>query len=176
MTVVAAYDVATDVGFSTDDPKGEGRPIFATFHGPRHAAREDYGVRYAAFRAWMVDTITVHQPELIAIEAPLMPRGDNMKTNLITVRLLMGLAAVAEEVAATMGVRCVEENVQTIKKHFAGTGRADKDAMLARCRQLGWAVANHHEADAAALWSYCKAKTDPKFQYSTTPLFAEGRA
>jgi hypothetical protein len=63
-----------------------------------------------------------------------------------------------------------------VKKHFAGTGRADKSAMIARCRQLGWPARNDHEADAAAVWSHIKALVDPKFSLTVTPLFQARRA
>jgi hypothetical protein len=43
--------------------------------------------------------------------------------------------------------------------------------MIARYRALNWAVADDHEADAAALWAHTKSHEDPVFSYQATPLF-----
>jgi hypothetical protein len=45
-----------------------------------------------------------------------------MKTSADTVRYLIGLASIAEMAASMHAIECVEENLQTIKRFFAGTG------------------------------------------------------
>lgn len=170
---VLAIDCGTTSGAAFDGV--DGRPVAQTWRGAAHALDPDeFGPRYTAFRQWIEDLINVARPDLIAFEAPLVLHGSRTMTNPNTARVLLGLAAIAEQVADAYGIRCCEVHVSTIKKFWTGTGRAEKSAMVARCRQLGWQVQNDNEADAMALFAFAKASVDPKWQALTTPMF--GRA
>jgi hypothetical protein len=74
----------------------------------------------------------------------------------------MGLRACVLAIAQRRRVPVQEFPVSAIRKHFlghAGLKRADaKLKTMARCRQIGWAVANDNEADAAACWEYARAR------------------
>lgn len=172
---MATSVLAIDTGSHSAAAIGaEAPPILASVHLTAGNDPDDHGPRYAQYAEWLADLIAVHQPGVLAFESPLVPRGNNMITNANTVRFLLGLAAITELTGHDAGLRVFEANLQSTKRHFAGTGRADKPAMMARCRQLGWAPKNHNEADAAALWSYAKSILEPGFAYRMTPLL--GRA
>lgn len=165
---VLAVDCGTVSGAAVDGERGI--PILTSKRLGAIDA-DDHGARYAVFEQWLCDLIAVHQPTAFAFESPLVPRGNNVLTNANTIRFLLGLAAVAELVGTRAGLEVFEANVQQVKRHFAGNGRADKTAMMQRCRLLGWNAKNHNEADAAGLWALAKSTLDPKFAPQTTPLF-----
>lgn len=174
---IIALDLSSAcTGIAYDGPDGA-RPVSSSYRLPRAGAAGDYGLGYAAFRAYLACRVERAKPVLIAFEAPLQVIGahaSSRRTNQATVRILFGLAAITEEVAGAFGIACAEVNIATIKKHFAGHGRADKRDIIARCRQLGWEPRNDNEADAMALWAYAKALREPGWSPRATPLF--GRA
>lgn len=157
MTRVLAIDTGTTSAAAADSESG--RPTFFTWHGARWQTKGEFGARLSEFRKWLDDLVTLTSPDLLAFEAPLPQRGDAL-TNFDTVRFLYSAAGIVELVAHDRHIDCAETPVSTIKAQFAGSGRADKAAMMWRCRQLGWHVRNHNEADAAALWFVAKAQ-DP---------------
>lgn len=158
MTRVLAIDTGTTSGAAADSESG--RPTFFTWHGARWQTKGEFGARLSEFRKWLDALVVMTSPDLIVFEAPLPQRGDAL-TNFDTVRFLYAAAGVVELVAHDREIDCAQENVGTIKAQFAGSGRADKAAVMFRCRQLGWNVRNHNEADAAALWFVAKATADP---------------
>jgi Holliday junction resolvasome RuvABC endonuclease subunit len=186
MTRVLAFDLSRKgCGWSGDGDK-PGVPVSGTQRLPKIEGnpREgyDFGPTFAAFWLFAREKIKDFEPDLIAYEAPLMPRPreDGNRQNFVTteetVRALFGLATLAETIATLSGIKVFEANIQTVKKHFAGHGHADKSEIEARCRQLGWPVVDHNAADACAVWSLAKCIHDPGFSYSTTPMFAGARA
>lgn len=179
MPVDLALDIATQTGACWDAE--DGRPRFVTFRTPspiRGEGGADFGPTFLAFDRWLTGHIAVTKPRRIAFEAPMQVVGfgaSTRPTSQQTVRLLMGLASIAELVAAKAEIPTYELNISTAKKHFAGSGRADKAAMMARCKQLGWPVRTDHEADAGAVWSCLKATTDKSWRLPTFQLFQQGR-
>jgi crossover junction endodeoxyribonuclease RuvC len=170
MPRILAFDTGTTSGACADTSTGA--PTFFTWHGARWSSPGEFGARLHHFDVWVSDLIALTKPERIVFEAPLVIRGDNVHTNADTVRLLYALAGEVERIAYRHDLPVDEENVQRVKKIFAGSGRAKKADVLFRCRQLGWSVKNEHEADAAALWFIAKAATDDKWQ----PPIMGGRA
>lgn len=176
MIRVLALDLATVTGWAVDRPDGSGVPLTGTV-ACRHVDN-DFGTAYVALERFIVDAVSVHQITHLAFEAPLVMAGRagaKVQTNVNTVRKLLGLAAVAELVGTRLGLQVYEANVQTVKKHFAGTGRATKDDIKARCRLLGWPIKDDNAADAAALWSYAKSLFDRSWAPRSTPMFAGAR-
>lgn len=114
------------------------------------------------------------KPEHIVIEAPLQMPGRSAHTSLV----LIGLFGAACAAAGNTTARVSTGNVATWRRHFCGHGRpADpKRAVMERCRQLGWQIANDDEADAAGLWCYGMSVHYPKWSPKGTPLFAARRA
>tara|TARA_R110000868_G_scaffold237132_9_gene491631 strand:- start:37097 stop:37624 length:528 start_codon:yes stop_codon:yes gene_type:complete len=82
---------------------------------------------------------------------------------------LIGLAACVTGTAADMGVKVQEARIASVRKHFLGkhlTARdfktldakgaraAIKQAVIARCNQIGWQPRTDDEADAMAIWDF----------------------
>ena len=161
-------DIATTSALAVDDVTG-GRPSCVTMTIGDY---EGTGPKLARFEDWLCDQIEFHAPEVVAIEAPLIPGGNALMTRAETVLLLIKLSGVAELVAERFGRKTMLVNVARVKKHFTGSGRAEKADMLKRCADLRWPVRNHNEADACGVWSLAKATIDPKWAPMATPLFA----
>ena len=173
MAVVLALDLATRVGFAFDG--GAGAPITGsrTLRGGAGAL----GAMGKDCSAWLAEMIETIKPDILAFEAPLMG-GRGVVFNAATARLLIGLAFLAETIAEAYELRCYEAHVQSVRKYFLGTARSKnaKKETVARCRMLGWDVATHDAADAAALWAFAKANLDRSFRLDqATPLFGARR-
>lgn len=170
MGTLMALDIASVSGMAVGKPDDR-RPIIVS---KRIAHGGDLGAALVGFERWMLDQLAVHQPEVVVFEAPLVLAGaSGMKvlTNQATIRMLFGLAAVAELVAHRAGLDVYEVNVQEVRKHFCGSGRADKSQVMRMCQMLGWPVPDHNGADAAAAWSFARAWLYPEHAHQTTPLF-----
>lgn len=149
---ILSLDIATLTGWAVG-PVGAEIPISGCQRITHPGA--DLAVTFHKFDHWLADLITVHDPSLIVFEAP-VPRQN--VHGFQTARKLLGLAAVCELVAYQREVECREAAVQTVRKHFCGNGRADKQDVIARCVARGWNVTDDNEADALALWDYACAE------------------
>jgi Holliday junction resolvasome RuvABC endonuclease subunit len=157
---VLALDLATCTGWACDGPpdaRGNPRPFGGSFELRGSA----YGDRYVDLRDRLVDMIAVHRPDVGVFEAPLpFAGGSNFagaSATSQTVRLLLGLAAVAEETLTRAGLAVYEVNVQQVRKHFCGDPRAKKDDVMRVCRTLGWNASDNNAADAMAAWDMARA-------------------
>lgn len=148
---VLALDIATTTGWACDGPT-PGVPVSGTFKTP-FAGGEEFGSGFVAFEAWLSDMMSVMRPEVLAFEAP-VPRAS--AHGFQTTRILLGLATIAELVAAQNGVPCFETHIQSVRLHFTGSGRCDKRDVMHRCRVLGWAVVQLDASDACAVWDFTK--------------------
>lgn len=155
-TRVLALDLSTYVGWAIDPSSDGAPPIMGTEKLPTVAEGEHYGPTFFAFRRWLSSAISVHQPQLVAFEAPLLATGVQGHSTELTGRLLIGLASHCEEVAFELHREVVEANLQSVRKFFCGHGHAKKKDVLARCYSLDWMPRDHNAADAAALWAYTK--------------------
>ncbi len=116
---------------------------------------------------------------LVVFEAPLVPFFKRGKTNINTIRMLMGLCAVVEELLYTLGVYDIREaTVADVRTHFLGSNkhkRAEaKHLTINACYRLGWKPATDDEADAMALWHYQASVFEPQLALQTNPLFRRG--
>lgn len=141
---ILALDLATRTGWCVGAPDED--PRYGTKVLP--STGEDIGRFAYAFNEWLLDMITLESPALIVFEAPILAG----KTNLNTARKLTGLAWHTEFVANHRQVRCAEHHLQSVKKFFAGSGRADKAEMIAAARRLGFDPKDDNAADAIGLW------------------------
>lgn len=174
--VVMFLDLATTTGWAVG-PIG-GKPVYGSHRiaSPGASSPEVF----SSFIAWLVDQLKVHAPRVVAYEAPLAPSIVKGKTNVNTVRRLMGLAAITEGVSYRMGIFTVlEATVQDVRGHFIGRrnlpGDEGKRAVIARCRQLGYEPKDDNAADALAGYDYTCAMRNPKLAALSTPLF-KGKA
>lgn len=154
---VLALDIATNSGWAADRPDGGDAPISGEFRVPTDG--EDLGLAFVVFERQLLDLMAVHQPDVLCFEAPLPVLNRNHRTaptSEHTVRLLFGLASVAELVGRRADLEVYEAKVQTVRKHFVGNGYAGKPEVAARCRLLGWKVVGHDAADACAAWDFAR--------------------
>jgi hypothetical protein len=170
--VLLALDLATTTGFVAGAIGGT--PVHGSkrLASPGASGPEVFG----GYIAWLVDMIKVHAPRVVVYEAPLAPSIVKGKTNVNTVRRLMGLAALTEGVAYRMGIYTVlEATVADVRQHFIGRrnlpGDEGKRAVAMRCRQLGYEPTDDNAADALALWDYACAMRNPKLAALSTPMF-----
>lgn len=172
---VLALDLSTKVGFAVDAPDGSARPRTGVWKLPIVAA-DDYGTMGLALQQWLRGLVGMTGAEMLAYEAPLVRAGGAFNgafTNAHTVRIQLGFTMAAQIVAAERRLPVVAAAVQTIRKHFCGHGHAKKPAVMERCRVLGWEIADHNAADAAAVWSWAKSAHDKRYPvHAETALFA----
>ena len=101
----------------------------------------------------------------IAVEQPFM--SDSWW---VTRKLVSGLGLV-HLLANSYGIssgRIAEIPVATAKLTLAGSGKADKDMMIAAAHERGWFVEDQHQADAAAMWQvYMHGRREPAAKAKT---------
>lgn len=167
-----ALDLATVVGFAVAPPPyvpaptpieaAAGTPMPKRWSGSksfRHH-RGEIGPLASAFEIWLDELIVAHKPELIVFEAPFVGAIRNANT----ARMLFGMCTITEMVAFRRGIRCLECNNSTVKKHATGTGHAKKHQMVKAARERGWEPTDDNEADALWLVDYACALRGQKEQ------------
>lgn len=152
MPSLLALDTSTHCGWSFW-PSADGPTKFGTWHAPG-AMAGNYGRRFKAFHDWLCDQITRLEPDMLAFESPLTG-GPNMNTTEDVLRLLIGMATIAEFVATIRGLRCFEVHGSSVKLALAGTGRIpSKDkpkVMVAAAHARGFLTADDHQADSCGV-------------------------
>lgn len=165
--MLLALDIASLTGWALGGP-ADGAPRTGTWllHG-----LDDYGLdrSLATLHETVREFCRCHAVEIVAIEAPMTPQGRSAHT----ATALISLVAVARAAVQRHGARLRLVHVQTVRKHFVGQGRPDnpKQAVMDRCRLLGWQFEDDNAADAAALWAYAMSLHYPKWSPQSTPLF-----
>jgi hypothetical protein len=169
---VLALDIATVTGWAFGSP-GEA-PAFGSIRfgkpgGSRAAA-------YRAFSKWLDEKWNVRddQPDLIVYESPAVPSIMSGRTNIDTIRLLVGLAEYLEGWSYDR-FELREASVSQVRAHFLGRNMKSaiaKPMTMQRCLELGWEVTNTDEADACALWDYQCRFLRPDLASKTAPLMS----
>jgi Holliday junction resolvasome RuvABC endonuclease subunit len=104
------------------------------------------GVRFLRFRQWLSNwQATVGAPELIVYEEVQAHRGTD------ACQVWGGFQATLTAWCEHHDIPYEGVPVATIKRHITGKGNADKQAVIAAVRILGFAPADDNEADALAL-------------------------
>jgi Holliday junction resolvasome RuvABC endonuclease subunit len=148
-----ALDISSRVGWVAFHRPGALAGI-GTWHVPDSPR---LGERFLWFERWLIGKCREHRPDVLAFEEPIrgLPwrkAGTDRYTTMPVQKLLQGLAAIAELVAAEIDCeRCIEVPTSTAKKKLAGHGRADKTMMIAAAIKMGIDVADEHQADALAV-------------------------
>jgi len=147
-----AFDLARRTGFAIGETDCE-RPVsgFQTLGGNREEALE-------AFPSFFLRLVKEHEPKSVVFEA--VPLNLNMMKTAATAELLYGLSGQVRGLSAYLKLNPWSIGVFEVRKHFVGQARPKdkKDAIVRRCNEVGWAVKDHNEADALALWSCAAAK------------------
>jgi hypothetical protein len=151
---VLALDLATTTGWAYGVPGSIPRFGHIRFSKPGTSHAETY----RAFRNWLDAKWNVRdeQPDAVVYESPAVPTIHSGKTNIDTIRLLVGFAEHLEEWCWGK-VKVEEVRVSTVRVHFLGQNLKSQQAKtetMRRCRMLGWEVNTHDEGDACALWHY----------------------
>lgn len=162
---LAAFDVASATGVAFGG-QGSSCPSFITWKLP---PLSDLDRAMVSLFDSVSQLLGLIKAKHVYIEAPLYITGRSQQTALD----LISLAAVARCAAHRHGARVRLVHVQTVRKHFVGAGRPEnpKQAVMQRCRLLGWTPADDNQGDAGALWAYGMAQVYPKWSPRSTPLF-----
>ena len=111
----------------------------------------------AAMADWLADQITIHDPSLVAYEAPLqIGKHSGQAAGLITI----GLVMMVKVICWRREVVCRPFHVSTVRANTVGHGNAKKADVAAWCASQGWAVPeiagepDLDATDAAALWAF----------------------
>lgn len=119
------------------------------------------GRTYAKLLENLSDQRKLTRFEAAFYEQPLRAEVLQGFTNIDTLRILSGLAAVTEYFAYGVGLRCCQAvPLGSWRKHFIGKmprgtkSKEWKDYAKERCAQYGWTVKTDDEADALGLLDY----------------------
>lgn len=167
---ILALDLATALGWAANPAAME--PRFGTYVLPKTG--DEVGEFIAAYDDWLQDMLVDEAPGLVIYEAPSL----FAKTTPATVIKLNGLATHTELVCFRRSVPCRKVNPSSLKKFFAGNGRAEKADMVAAARRYGWEVRDDNAADACAVraWAiFCYGTPEQKARFAGGPLCAEER-
>ena len=176
--MILALDTATRVGWASGEPGGEPEWGVADF-----ASRSGTGEVLSRFRFWLMSKVIAWKPDLIVFEAPYIPVARAPRfvkagtavaavagpppMNASTLRRLLAMTGLVEEISFERGIKCREATVLDITRFFTGTthhgGRANKKAAtIAACRRLGWETVSDDAADALALFAYAEHTLAPE--------------
>jgi hypothetical protein len=157
---VLALDISLATGWCWGDERHiKTGPVWGVWLLPPRAG---LGCRLVALENELIDAIQLHQPAVIAIEAP-MPAG--VKGSAETARLLICLAAMADVAAYRAARRFVAHSSQTVRADVCGrcsltpleraAGLDVKAAIVAPwVTAMGWRITDHNARDAAVVWAY----------------------
>jgi len=164
MTILA-LDLGTYTGVCRGDAGAS--PVCETWRLPAGGGR-DVGPFMDAFEKMLADALP--GVTVLIFEAPFV--GAKMLNNMNVARRLVGLPALCEMLAHRHSIECAEANIMTLKKEFAGSGRAEKSDMIHAAGKRGFRVENEHEADASAVWLHAVALRWPEHASKYDPIFA----
>lgn len=113
------------------------------------------GPYFAAFEAWLITMLDTHAPKAVVFEGPLVNRaggkGARSANGILQVRRAVGCCSTVDKECSRRGIETREVNLMTIKKVFAGNGRAEKFEMMAAARARGWNHPDDNAADACGI-------------------------
>jgi len=163
-------DLATVTGFAVGTPTGNlihGEKRFGKAGGERSRA-------YRNMRLWLDDVFAMYSPSMVTFESAANPMIMQGKTNINTIKLLIGFTEHVEEYCYQK-VELREASVQQVRASFLGSNRIKSaEAKLqtkAKCRELGHEIEGDNAADAIALWYYQMSHLRPDLAHRTQPLF-----
>lgn len=156
MPGILAIDAATTTGWAAT-VEGQTAPEMGAIRLVKGTVGDDLGRLYLALRQHLGMLIDSYAPRRIWFEAPMVFNAAR------TTKLLNGLGATIECLAAERAIPCFEGNVNEVRRHVLGRGRRGDDQKLralSYCRMRGWRPPGHDAADASILWVYGYACAD----------------
>ncbi|HVI92302.1 MAG TPA: hypothetical protein VM659_28690 [Dongiaceae bacterium] len=141
---LAFYDLSKSVGWAFAEDRLS--PRFGCKEFPR-GQYATTGQVFHKFRCWLVDEFIKWDPTDVAFEAPMFAGNAGE-----VAYLLIGMAAITEELCNERGVPCYQQTPDEIRKHLLGFARGNdiKGHVGFKLRQLGYDVVDHNAADALA--------------------------
>lgn len=173
MTDVLAVDLATNTGWCRGHVGAV--PVFGSLRFGKHNSR-DCAI-FADALSWFSLLLQPEpRPDLVILETLLPPSAWKGESQATTFSRLAGLQSIMLGVAHLRGIPEISTaSVPDVRAHFIGERglkrKPAKEAVMQRCRRLGWEVKNDNEGDAVALWSYSCALIDPRLAMNVVPLF-----
>jgi hypothetical protein len=169
--MILALDTATVTGWAAGNPGDE-----PTWGSRDFTSPGGNGEVIAKFRHSLNGLCYKFKPTTIVFESPYIPRPNFNRRpgagpppmNALTLRRLLTLTGIVEEVAWELRIECLEATAAEIMKFFLGTGRvaggrpAKKAATIAMCQRYGWATVDEDACDALALWTMAEGIIDPR--------------
>jgi Holliday junction resolvasome RuvABC endonuclease subunit len=139
---ICALDLATKTGYASSASGVVTSGVFCCASKPK----EPWGAKFLRFRGWLRDWLEQEKPDALAYEeVRRWSSGDAAKA-------YCGLRAVMLMECYIRSIPVEGYAVGTIKKQFAGSGKASKQDMIdAAIRTLGIYPADDNEADALAV-------------------------
>lgn len=163
MTVTLALDLGSDTGWAV--ARADGRMESGTENfTPRPSRHEGPGVRWIRFYAWLLDVKQANPDLERVVYEKVIGHGPGAFAGNVYGGFLANLEAFVEK----HHLELQGFAVPTIKKQFAGHGRAQKSDVIAACRALGFKPQNHNEADAIALLHVATGRA-PILVHTITP-------
>jgi len=151
--VILALDLGTQCGYALRD----GDRVVSGSKSFHVKQLQHPGARFAKFRAWLTK-MKAERPEIShVVYEVVMGHGPGQ---VFAAHAFGGFQAVLQEFCYYNSMTFEHFGVSTIKKQFAGSGRAQKCDVIAQCRALGFLPADDNEADAIALL-HVATKTAP---------------
>lgn len=147
---ILALDLGTKTGFALRRRDGAMRYGTVDFT-PRKSWTP--GQRWARFRGWLADTVATFQIDAVVYERVVFGHSSAASSDVYG-----GFKALVELAADTHSLTLSSVSVPTVKKHFTGSGRADKEAMLAQAKARGFSPDSHNAADALAILHWAVAQ------------------
>lgn len=169
---ILALDLALQTGWAIGTT-ADTKPM----SGSIQIARPDASMAkmFSEWRIHLRDFLSLNADvSLVVFESPLLPFMKAGNTNINTIRRLIGLAAVTEELLFSLGKYDIREaRVSDVRSHFLGSNRHKREEAkmltIRKCRSLGWEPRDDNAADALALLDYQMA------MLRRNNLFARGK-
>lgn len=146
---ILALDLGTKLGWAVRARDG------AIWHGTEvFTPRKSWspGQRWLRARSFLTDLIVRHQVNSIAYEDVKRHVGTD------AAHAYGAFLCLVQMVADSHRASLLPVGVGTIKKHWTGDGRADKDAMTAQARARGFRPETDNDADALAVLDWAVAQ------------------
>ncbi len=177
---ILGLDFATKTGVAFGDAGSPPSRIQTETWSLPGGDADDVGPIMHAMRERLEDRL-MRGVELVVFEAPYTAKHRNAMGRWVEApnqtRRAYGFAAICEEAAYARGIPCLEIVTVTLKKEFAGTGKAKKPDMVLAAKRRGFIVANDHEADACGCFLHGVNVYAKQFAHLYDPInqFTRGR-
>jgi crossover junction endodeoxyribonuclease RuvC len=147
---ILSLDLATKTGWATNAlSRASGTIEFALKRG------ESPGMRFLRCRAWLneIHKLTSGRLDVLCYEQAHHRGG-------AATAVCVGLVTVAQSFAAEHDIELMPVHTATLKKWATGSGRVNKQDMIAAAIERGWKPVDDNEADAQLLLDYATNELD----------------